>query len=203
MYGISMTAPLTPAQRRVLDYIAHQAREVGVPPTVREIARRFGVSIGAVQDHLAALVRKGALRRLKDRARGLALAARAEAAARLPILGRVPAGQPLEALGPGDESLPVSGEIARGANFILRAKGDSMAPKLEDGDLLLVRLQEEAVDGDVVIAYVGDDAEATVKRFRRRNKRVYLEADNPRYAPILKPFRVAGKVTGLIRTGVL
>jgi SOS-response transcriptional repressor LexA len=73
---------------------------------------------------------------------------------------------------------------------------------LADGDLLLVRLQEEAVEGDIVIAYVGDEGEATVKRFRRQGKRVFLQADNAKYAPILKPFKVAGRVTGLIRTGL-
>lgn len=195
---------LTPPQRKIFEFIAHQVREVGVPPTVREIARRFEVAIGTVQGHLEALDRKGAIRRMRDRARGLALAVHGEGAGgiRLPVLGRVPAGLPVEAIALSDEQYPVPREIAQGANFILRAKGDSMAPKIEDGDLLLVRLQEEAAEGDIVIAYVGDEGEATVKRFRRQGKRAFLQADNAKYAPILKPFKVAGRVTGLIRTGL-
>lgn len=204
MYGMPAMNELTPPQRKIFDFISQQVEEVGVPPTVREIARRFDVAIGTVQGHLKALDRKGVVRRMRDRARGLALAVKRDwtGSLRLPVLGRVPAGLPVEAVALADEHFPVPGEIAQGANFILRAKGDSMVPKIEDGDLLLVRLQEEAVEGDIVIAYVGDEGEATVKRFRRQGKRVFLQADNAKYAPILKPFKVAGRVTGLIRTGL-
>ncbi|HNG45087.1 MAG TPA: MarR family transcriptional regulator, partial [Elusimicrobiota bacterium] len=81
---------LTPPQRKIFDFISQQVEEVGVPPTVREIARRFDVAIGTVQGHLKALDRKGVVRRMRDRARGLALAVKRDwtGSLRLPVLGR-------------------------------------------------------------------------------------------------------------------
>lgn len=192
---------LTPAQNKILSFIQRHVRETGLTPTVREIGHRSGLAIGTVQDHLVNLERKGVLRRLKERARGLVLTSPPEPrASGLPVLGAVPAGSPREAIASSEDRLALPPEVAGKADFVLRAKGDSMAPRIEDGDWLCVRLQSDAVDGDIVIAQLDEATESTVKRFRRRDKKVYLEADNPKYAPILRPFVVVGKVTALFRS---
>jgi repressor LexA len=196
-----MPSELTDKQRRVLDFIAGQIRETGLPPTVREIAKRFSVFPKAVQDHIAALEEKGALRRVKDRARGLVVTGSpvAPGGVPLPVLGSVPAGMPAEALAQTDDFFSVDEAIAKKANFALRVKGDSMYPTLWEGDLVLVQFTPSAEDGDIVVASVdGDDA--TVKKLRKTTREVYLEPINPAY-PVIRDREIAvvGRVTSLIR----
>lgn len=168
---------------------------------MREIAGHFDIFPKAVQDHLAALEKKGVLHRAKDRARGLIMEARGVVQKlRIPILGRVPAGQPLEAIADVEDYLAVDEAIAKSANFALRVKGDSMFPEINDGDVVLVQSTNVAQNGDVVVATV-DDNEATVKRLRRVGGDVYLQPANSAY-PIIrgKDITVVGRVTSLIRT---
>jgi len=198
-----MKDALTPHQQRIFDFIARQIESKGLPPTIREIGTNFSLSIGAVQGYLDVLERKGAISRARDRARGLFLAVRKQIdeRLRLPILGRVPAGVPLEAITDVEDYLSVDEAIAKQANFALRVKGDSMTPDICEGDLVLVKHTPQAHNGDVVIALMDDDGEATVKTFRRAGEELFLEAANPKYRPIKgRPFRVVGKVTSLIRT---
>ncbi|MGQ0644033.1 MAG: transcriptional repressor LexA [Elusimicrobiota bacterium] len=196
-----MDARPTPAQAKIFDFVARQVRREGLPPTVREIAAAFKVSIGTVQDHLAALERKGLLNKAPEKARGLLIPLKSDAARqrRLPILGRVPAGNPIEAISDVADYLSVDEEIAKRANFALRVKGDSMHPRIEDGDMVLVRITPTAQDGDIVVAYFQEEGEATVKLFRRKGADPYLEPINPKYSPITKPFSILGTVTSLIR----
>jgi repressor LexA len=193
--------PLTDKQRRILDFVSGQIREKGFPPTVREIARHFSVFPKAVQDHLAALERKGVLRRIKERARGLVVEGLTVMAGgvRLPVLGRVPAGMPVEAIAQSDDYFSVDEAIAKRANFALRVKGDSMYPTLWEGDLILVQFAPTAENGEIVVASVdGDDA--TVKKLRKTSREIYLEAVNPAYPPIRgRTIAVVGRVTSLIR----
>lgn len=192
---------LTSRQQEIYNFIASEIQTAGLPPTVREIAGHFDIFPKAVQDHLAALEKKGVLRRAKDRARGLIMEARgAVQKLRLPILGRVPAGQPLEAIADVEDYLAVDEAIAKSANFALRVKGDSMFPEINDGDVVLVQSTNVAQNGDVVVATV-DDNEATVKRLRRVGGDVYLQPANSAY-PIIrgKDITVVGRVTSLIRT---
>lgn len=192
---------LTSRQQEIYNFIASEIQTAGLPPTVREIAGHFDIFPKAVQDHLAALEKKGVLRRAKDRARGLIMEARgAVQKLRLPILGRVPAGQPLEAIADVEDYLAVDEAIAKSANFALRVKGDSMFPEINDGDVVLVQSTNVAQNGDVVVATV-DDNEATVKRLRRVGGDVYLQPANPAY-PIIrgKDITVVGRVTSLLRT---
>jgi repressor LexA len=198
-----MTDELTKSQQRVFDVIADKIQKTGLPPTIREIAERLSVSIGAVQDHLDALEKKGVLKRVKDRARGLLIAGRRDVGQKvsLPILGRVPAGLPLEAISNVEDYLSIDESIAKQANFVLRIKGDSMSPEIHDGDLALVKTTQVAENGDIVVAMLQDDGEATVKTLRRKGRDIFLEAINPSYAPIQgRPFTIVGKVTSLIRT---
>ena len=193
---------LTERQKEIYGFIVRQIEKSGIPPTVREIAKHFDVFPKAVQDHIAALERKGVLRRAKDTARGLLLGARklAEAQVRLPILGRVSAGIPLEAIAEVEDYLAVDEAIAKRANFVLRVKGDSMSPELADGDMVLVQNTSVAEDRAIVVAAV-DDGEATVKRLRRVGREIFLEPINPAY-PLIRGRRITviGKVTSLIRT---
>lgn len=192
---------LTRRQSQALDFIARHIEDRGYPPSVREVASRLSVAIGTAQDHIAALEAKGVLRRDGDAARALqVVAARgAPAASHLPLLGRVPAGTPVEALENLENHVSVDRDLARGADYALRVKGDSMTPEVLEGDLVLVKQAAEASNGDLVIAFVREEGEATVKRLRRRGREAWLEPANPRHRPIKASFRVIGKVTGLLR----
>ena len=213
----AVISALTARQEQILRFIGGRMRSAGSPPTVREIGERFGISsTGAVRNHLAALFKKGVLRKVPGVSRGLRLASHLEeeGASRwgeephtqgIPILGQVVAGQPLlseEALdghiGVDRSLLPRGG----GSVFALRVKGDSMAGAgIQERDLVLVRKQEQAESGDVVVGVV--DGEATVKRFKRRGRDLWLEPENPAYRPIRMGQkggdRIIGKVVGLIR----
>ncbi len=194
--------PLTNRQTQIYQFLQQKIQTSGFPPTVREIGRHFRIYPKAVQDHLAALERKGVLHRAKETARGIVLEARGLVSAhlRIPILGRVPAGMPLEAISEVEDYLAVDEAIAKRANFALRVKGDSMVPDLRDGDLVLVRNQPTAQNGDIVVATV-DGGDATVKKFRRVGRDVFLEPSNKAF-PILRgqELAVIGCVTSLIRT---
>jgi repressor LexA len=202
---------LTARQQEILSFIRTFSDREGVPPTVREIGDRFKMTPRAAFDHLAALERKGALeRRVTSRraSRALVLSNRKTVAdsAGIPILGRVAAGVPLLAEENHEGVLPVlaSALPSRGEDlFALRVRGDSMIDAhIVEGDLVVVRRQEAAQDGDIVVALVGD--EATVKRFGRERQRVLLKPENPAMRPIVigpggPNVRILGKVIGLVR----
>ena len=193
---------LTRKQSRILEFIAENV-DWGCPPTLQEIAERFKLGLSTVQGHVAALEAKGALERRKDKARGFRIVGRPAPGAqlRLPLLGRVPAGPPSEAMENAEDYLSLDKSVAGKADYLLKVKGDSMAPGILDGDLVLVRQAPDADNGEIVIAFVGDDAEATLKRLRCHGRKAWLEADNPRYKPIrTRPIRVVGRVMGLVRT---
>lgn len=210
---------LTDRQKEVLDHIVDVLRERGYPPTVREIADHFGMaSAFGVQRHLAALQKKGFLRR-DSGARAITLSSGVIQSldntdgsyplptsnpinARLiPVVGRVAAGLPITADQNVEEMIPLPEEWVRGNEglYMLKVKGDSMAPGIEDRDYVMVRPQVTAENGALVVALV--EGEATVKRFFRERARVVLRADNPAYNDIIvtSDFRINGKVVGLIR----
>lgn len=202
-----MQESLTPPQQKLLTYILGSIRKSGSPPTVREICAEFGYrSTGTARDHLGALEIKGYLRKLPGKSRGLVPSnwsklLRAEFLLPIPILGRVPAGGPLLAEENIEGSLDLSEEFAGKKTFALKVHGDSMieAGICED-DLVVVRSQDEAEPGEIVVALV--DGEATVKRLERRNGKLWLQPANPRYEPIpvAGDTRVIGKVIGVIRS---
>ena len=197
---------LTDRQRAILDYIKEHITGRGHPPTIREIGRRFGISsTNGVRAHLAALVRKGYLRKQALISRGLELTQRlASDIGSVPLVGSVPAGLPIDA----QEN--VEGEIAldasflpKGDSFTLRVTGESMKNAgILDGDLVVVRKQNTAQKGDIVVAII--NGEATVKRYWPEKQRIKLLPENPEFDPIVVnrrsgEFRVAGKVVGLLR----
>ena len=210
---------LTERQRDVLDFIVEFLRESGYPPTIREIADHFGMSSPfGIQRHLSELQRKGYLRRESGARRALTLSPgvledlssqdgdaprslRPPLQARLaPVLGKVAAGLPISAQQAIDEMLPLPESWFQGTDlFMLRVQGDSMAPGIESGDLVVVRPQSTAENGTVVVALL--ESEATVKRFFRERNGIVLRSDNPSYADIHAPHdcQVQGRVTGLLR----
>lgn len=205
---------LTDRQREVLGFIRSFTERHGAPPTVREIGERFGFTARAAFDHLRALERKGMLeRRVAGRrvSRTLVLAERALPGRRgallgIPVLGRIAAGSPREAVEEREDTIPVRAEWfdrKGGDLFALRVRGDSMIlAHIADGDIVVVRRQASAQPGDIVAALV--DGEATVKRLARDGDRVVLRPEHPTLAPIVadparQEVRILGKVVGLIR----
>ena len=201
-----MPEPLTTSQQQVLAYLREFMARRRYAPTAKEIAARFGIAEKNGFYYLDVLERKGYIRRGKHQPRRIEFPGEPEhrTPVRVPVLGRVPAGSPLEAVEEIegelflDPSLTGDGEV-----FSLRVKGDSMVgARIHDGDHVLVRAQESAESGDVVVAVI--DGEATVKRFVRQRGKVRLEAANPSYSTIVVPsdspsFRIAGKVVAVYR----
>ena len=197
---------LTPSQQRVLDCIRLHLEQHGRAPTLREIAENLGLARhSSAQDHVEALVRKGALERLPHH-RGLRLPhrLRALAATQLPLVGRVAAGSPILAEENIETQYGVDPALFHPrADYLLRVVGLSMRDAgILDGDLLAVRRTQEVRNGQIVVARVGDDV--TVKRWRRRGHVVELLPENPDYAPIVldtrqDEFALEGLGVGLIR----
>ncbi|MDD5629693.1 MAG: transcriptional repressor LexA [Elusimicrobia bacterium] len=183
----------TPKQQRILDFIVDRFQESGLYPTLREIGRRFGVSVGTAQDQVRALGDKGFIKRQAGLARGFILTE----ALQIPILGRVSAGAGLLAMDRVEAHYGFK-DFVFGTDYLLRVKGDSMeGDGILDGDLVQVRRQPTASDGEIVVALVED--EGVVKRLRRVGRSYQLESSNPRYPPITRAFQVVGKVLGLVR----
>ncbi len=193
-----MKEQLTAKQKKVFDFIKDHIRSENVPPTVREIAARFGyASPGTVQDYLRILKDRGLINIKKNFYRGIELLVPAFG---IPVLGRIRAGAPEHAVEDIEEWIDVSGLFPRDNDvFALRVMGDSMEGSgIMEGDLAVVKKQPSAGNNDIVVALMED--EATIKRFKSRGNNVWLEPDNPRYEPIReRAFSVIGKVVGIIR----
>jgi repressor LexA len=198
---------LTQKQQSILNFIEQYTLNNSFPPTLQEIATRFNITIGTVQDHISALQRKGHLQKKKDIARGFKVVksetgsnGRVSEAELIPLYGNVAAGDPIFA----DDN--VQGYVTMEKNsrghhihFALKVKGDSMIDSgIYDGDIVIVRKQDSADEGEIVIALLDD--EATVKTFRKNKITAYLEASNSKYKSIVnKPFQIIGKVIELRR----
>jgi repressor LexA len=197
---------ITARQQRILDFIAKTVHDRGYPPTVREIGEAVGLtSSSSVHAQLANLERMGRLRKdpTKPRAMSLAGEPRADAVA-IPLLGRIAAGAPVLAQEDADEYVTVPEDLAgNGPHFALKVSGDSMVGAgIVDGDVVVVRAQDAADDGDIVAALVAGPAEdeATVKRLGHDGDRVMLIPENP----TMKPFemldgRILGRVVAVMR----
>src|SRR5919199_108361 len=204
---------LTGRQQEIWDFLVDYVDRHGYPPTVREIGDAVGLaSPSTVHAHLANLERAGLLKRDPTKPRALDLSgrghrdeARAEQPRGLPLVGEIAAGGPLLAEENVEEYVAVPELLERGgADFLLRVKGDSMVNAgILDGDIVVVRRQETAQNGDIVVALAGDDEaadEATVKRFFREDGRVRLQPENDALEPIYASHvQLLGKVTGVFR----
>jgi repressor LexA len=206
---------LTGRQQEIWDFLVDYVDRHGYPPTVREIGDAVGLaSPSTVHAHLANLERAGLLKRDPTKPRALELSGRdrretpkrKEPRRGLPLVGEIAAGGPLLAEDNVEEYVAVPEMLERGgADFLLRVKGDSMIEAgILDGDIVVVRRQQTAQDGDIVVALAGEDEvaeEATVKRLFREDGRVRLQPENSALEPIYAPHvQVIGKVTGVFRT---
>jgi repressor LexA len=203
-----MQDQLTANQQRVLDYIRRHLDRHDCAPSLREIAQNLGLaSHSSAQDYVDALVRKGAVERLPYH-RGLRLAqpARALAANRLPLVGRVAAGSPILAAENIEADYHVDPDLFHPrADYLLRVVGASMRDAgILDGDLIAVHRSADADHGRIVVARLDD--EVTVKRLERQRGRIRLLPANPDFAPIeVDPRRqtlaIEGLCAGVIRQG--
>jgi repressor LexA len=209
---------LTARQQEIWQFLVEYTDGHGYPPTVREIGEAVGLaSPSTVHAHLANLERAGLLKRDPSKPRALDLIGHrtvaaaavalppADEVARLPLLGQIAAGSPLLAEENVEERIAVPEPLGRSADFLLTVRGDSMIEAgILDGDTLVVRKQEDASNGDIVVALVGDDEganEATVKTFYRDSGRIRLQPENSTLEPIYADHvQVMGKVVGVFRS---
>jgi repressor LexA len=202
-----MSPVIYPKQRQILDFLAQYIQKHGYAPTLREIAQTMKVrSLATVHQHITEMVKRGLVRRFKGTGRGLEVLERKIAenvkGIDLPILGFIAAGQPLEPVTDPNARMSVSPESISGKKraFVLQVKGASMIDDgILDGDLVIVEEQDEAKNGDLVVALL-ENGFATLKRFFKETTRIRLEPANAQMQPIfVKNVRIQGKVVGLVR----
>jgi repressor LexA len=202
---------LTKRQQEIFDFIKRYSAKNGYPPTVRDIGKAVGLaSSSTVHAHLANLEKLGLLRRDPTKPRALELLDRAVDSVRsvvrpagVPLVGSVAAGQPILAEENIEEYVDVPSAVGGEAgDFVLRVRGESMIDAgILEGDFVVVRPQDVAADGEIVVALVGEEGEATVKRFFHEPDHVRLQPENSTMEPIRsKDVRVLGKVVGLYRS---
>lgn len=190
--------------KEILEYLQRFSRENGYPPTIREIGEAFEItSTNGVRYYLQMLEKAGFLKRTSKLSRGIDLMAGPRPLLGIPILGRVAAGQPILA----DENF--EGRLATeemfgdtSGLFALKVRGDSMIDAgIHEGDYVVVRQQERANAGQIVVALIED--EATVKYYQPKRDRIELVAANEKYKPIVvdrdAEFRILGAVKGVLR----
>ncbi|MFT4148942.1 MAG: transcriptional repressor LexA [Paracoccaceae bacterium] len=226
---------LTRKQLELLDFIKSRMDRDGVPPSFDEMKDALDLkSKSGIHRLITALEERGFIRRLAHRARALEIVKLPEAmekpgfsprviegdrpptprgaipvqavhALELPVMGRIAAGVPIEAISEVSHHVAVPGSMisGRGQHYALEVKGDSMIEAgINDGDIVVIREQNTAENGDIVVALV-EDAEATLKRFRRKGSMIALEAANPSYETRVFPdhmVKVQGRLVGLIRS---
>ena len=212
-----MKNKLTDRQEEILTFIKQFTLESGYPPTLREIGKHFQISSTfGVKRHLEALVKKGFINIESNASRGISMIRQDSEDVvgetwsdegvfiKIPVIGRVAAGIPINAVENHEGSLVVDPSFLRKAEnaFALRVRGDSMINAgINDKDLVIVSPNEQAKNGDIVVAMLND--EATVKTFERINNKIKLIAENNAYEPIevksRDDFKLVGKVKGVVR----
>lgn len=200
---------LTERQQEIFDFVKNHISTTGMPPTRVEIAREIGFkSPNAAEEHLKALARKGYIEMLSGTSRGIRILVNDEEAANednLPLIGRVAAGTPIEAIEHIEDHYPVSGTMFNPtADYLLRVNGNSMENiGILDGDLLAVHKTKIAKNGQVVVARVDD--EVTVKRLEKKGNLIYLHPENDELEaivvdPRLEYIEIEGIAVGVIRS---
>jgi repressor LexA len=209
---------LTLRQKEVLETLCRWLRDHGYPPSIRELGEELNLaSTRSVHDHLGTLERKGYIRRRRDRSRAIEVLRQPEGGGRLsleprerartvriPIVGEVAAGSPILAEERIDGELELDPTLVSDPrSYLLRVRGDSMIEAhVCDGDLILIRPQQEARNGEIVVVLIEDSV--TLKRFYRREGYIELVPENPRMASILLTpemgqIRILGRLMGVIR----
>ena len=212
-----MKYKLTDRQEEILTFVKQFTLDCGYPPTLREIGKHFQISSTfGVKRHLEALVKKGFINIESNASRGISLVRKSSddvietnwkdenVIIKIPVLGRVAAGIPINAVENHEGSLVVDPSFLKKAEgaFALRVKGDSMINAgINEKDFVIVSPNEQAKNGDIVVVLIND--EATVKKFEFINNRIRLIAENDAYKPIevsdQDDFKLVGKVKGVVR----
>jgi repressor LexA len=194
---------LTKQQTRVYRYLETYLRRKGRPPSYQEIQDYFGFrSLNSVVKHLKQLERKGYLESpWANQKRAFRLLPLRTTAATIPFLGRVAAGAPIEAVEMTEAVEVPESLLAGGNNFALQVQGESMIDEgIRDGDVLIIRKQDHANNGQTVVAQI--EGEATIKKFYQRDGRVELRPANEEVKPLVVPaekVEIIGVVVGLVR----
>ena len=202
-----MPVTLYRRQKQILEYLRQYIQKHGYSPTLQQIADALGVhSLATVHEHLQAMAKKGIIRRYEGAVRGIELVDKKlgeiTAGVELPIMGFIAAGQPIEPYTDPNATVSVSSGLLSGTKpaFVLQVKGESM---IDDGilpdDYVVVEQQEEAKNGDIVVALL-ENGFATLKRYFRETTRIRLEPANAKMSPIFTTkVKIQGKVVGVIR----
>lgn len=195
---------LTRQQARILEALTDFWQEHGYPPTIRELGRLVGIaSPSAVLKHLRSLEKKGYLQREAGELQPVASSLALSKSARVPLVGLVPAGSPLEVFDELGESIDIPDWFLgrrQGQVFGLRVQGRSMIDAyINDGDIVLIERTDRALPGEMIVAQL-EDGSITLKRLKLEAGRILLVPENPEFAPIeVKELRVVGRVVGLLR----
>lgn len=199
-----MANPRGESQEKIYEYIKAVVKEKGYPPSVREICEATGLhSTSTVHAHLKRLEKKGLISRDSMKPRAITLSAdiqQADSVTPVPVIGRVTAGIPILASENIEEYITIPNILlGDGEHYILGVRGESMINAgIMDGDYVVIKKQQDANNGDIVVAMIDD--EATVKRFYRENDHIRLQPENPTMEPILsKHVTILGKVVSLYR----
>ncbi len=193
----------TRRQYDVMCFIADYMRERAIAPTLREVGDHFGVSKVTIFEHLVEMEKKGTIKRLSGRSRGIEILDPEfvpRTTARLPLVGHIAAGEPIEAVEQA-ELIDLQDIIRPDKDYyLLRVKGESMKDDhIADGDYVIVEKRSTARNGEIVVAIVGDN-EATLKRFFKQGKRIRLQPANEKMPPIYaKNVVIRGVVVGIVR----
>lgn len=205
--SIDAETALSDRQRQILNFVREHVYSRGYPPAVREIGQAVGLSSSAsVHSHLQKLEKLGFLQRDPSKPRAIELTQesswRQKTMVPVPLVGKVTAGQPILAMENIEETYPLPLDLigCQDDVFMLSVKGDSMINAgILDHDYIVVRKQNYANNGDIVVALIGDD-ETTVKRYFRELKQIRLQPENDSYLPITgTDIKVMGKVIAVFR----
>ncbi|HEY8504766.1 MAG TPA: transcriptional repressor LexA [Gemmataceae bacterium] len=195
-------ASLTARQREIYEFIREKIESRGYGPTIREIGKAFDIkSPNGVMCHLKALEKKGLIKREGRSARAIQIDEIRAGGATLPLLGLVAAGNAIEAE-PQDERLDLQEMFSGKGHFALKVRGQSMIDShIDDGDIVVIRKQETAENGEKVVAMV--DKEVTLKRFYKKKDHIRLEPANGNMPPIIvepnRDVRIIGVLVGVLR----
>jgi repressor LexA len=197
---------LTRRQKEIFDFLARHIEKKGYAPTIEEIGEHFGLSsLATVHKHLTNLQEKGIIRRAWNRSRALELVPTEVKvrAVELPLLGRVAAGTPIEAVQSSETIFVPEDMVGRGDTYVLQVKGDSMIEEqIRDGDYVIVEDRRTAKDGEMVIALLENENVTLKKFYREKGGKVRLQPANARLKPMFvdqEDLRIQGVVIGVLR----
>jgi repressor LexA len=194
-------------QKQILDFLSQYIQKYGYSPTLQQIAEAIGVhSLATVHEHLSSMAKKGLIKRYEGAVRGIELLDKKlgelTSGVELPIMGYIAAGQPIEPLTDPNATVSVSPGLISGKKpaYVLQVRGESMIDDgILDGDFVVVEEQEEARNGEIVVALL-ENGLATLKRYYKESSRIRLEPANAKMSPIFATrVRIQGKVVGVIR----